>query len=592
MDVEKAALRKKRLTVETSRLPLIPAEKNDGTTGQSRVREVSSRYRSPSPVPSSVRRCPSPTATRTSALSTVTVPKRAISAERKRPTTPSRSSRPSSPSTRSPSTPVQGSVAEALLATKKLAGNKLPEGLWPSTMRSLSVSFQSDTFSLPAGKREKPPPQALTDQTLRSSANIPPKQGVTTPISRKPTPERKRSPLKGKSLVDQSENSKPVDSLNARLVDQHRWPTRAGGKLPSTALTRSVDLSDKTSRASSTSLGTGMPSVRRLSLDGPGKPLQKSSSDLLMIMSSGNSLRRGSGGRSLDDNSIDKMSVAKSRPLTSSVSRPQSPNKASMLSSSLSRGVSPSRTKPTSATPSRGSSPSRVRPSSPSRQPSTSTSVLSFIVDIKKGNKAANHIEDAHMLRLLHNRHLQWRYVNARAHAVLQSQKVISEKRLYNVWRTLSDMSASLIAKRIEVQQLRLTLKLYSFLSEQLPYLDQWALIESEHMSSLSLTTQDLKDCTLRLPAIVLICLYDSTIAKCSSSEYFFPAFIDSPVEGMNSLIAELADVAAQQRAMLDECEALLASTAALQVEECSLRTNLVQCRQSLQPAELNSNRV
>lgn len=34
----------------------------------------------------------------------------------------------------------------------------------------------------------------------------------------------------------------------------------------------------------------------------------------------------------------------------------------------------------------------------------------------------------------------------------------------------------------------------------------------------------------------------------------------------MNCLVSELADVAAQERAMLDECEALLASTAAMQV--------------------------
>lgn len=37
-------------------------------------------------------------------------------------------------------------------------------------------------------------------------------------------------------------------------------------------------------------------------------------------------------------------------------------------------------------------------------------------------------------------------------------------------------------------------------------------------------------------------------------------------VEGMNCLVSELADVAAQERAMLDESEALLASTAAMQV--------------------------
>lgn len=38
----------------------------------------------------------------------------------------------------------------------------------------------------------------------------------------------------------------------------------------------------------------------------------------------------------------------------------------------------------------------------------------------------------------------------------------------------------------------------------------------------------------------------------------------------MNCLVSELADLAAQERAMLDECEALFASTAAMQVRQIS----------------------
>ena len=37
-------------------------------------------------------------------------------------------------------------------------------------------------------------------------------------------------------------------------------------------------------------------------------------------------------------------------------------------------------------------------------------------------------------------------------------------------------------------------------------------------------------------------------------------------VEGMNCIVSELAEMAAQERAMLDECAALLASTASMQV--------------------------
>ncbi|KAL0345914.1 UNVERIFIED_CONTAM: AUGMIN subunit [Sesamum radiatum] len=329
-------------------------------------------------------------------------------------------------------------------------------------MRSLSVSFQSDTFSLPVTKREKPVSHTPSDRTLRPSSNVAHRQ-AESPVSRKPTPERKRSPLKGKNSADQSENSKPVDSSHPRLVDQHRWPSRASGKV-STALSRSIDLADKTSKTSSVSCsGTGTPSLRRLSLDGTSKPLLKSTSDLLM-----------------------QISRARALSLPTPGSRPPSP--------SLSRGVSPSRAKAVNPS-SRGPSPARVRSSSPSRQPQSSTSVLSFIADIKKGKKAANHIEDVHQLRLLYNRHLQWRYANARTDAALQSQKVKAER-----LGAIGDLWDSIMEKRIDLQQLRLKLNLYSVLNKQLTCLDEWASIERDHVNSLTWAIQDLQASTIRIP--------------------------------------------------------------------------------------------
>ncbi|KAL3331687.1 hypothetical protein AABB24_032345 [Solanum stoloniferum] len=575
---------KKISTVETKRAPLIQAEKNHGNTRRPRTREVSSRYRSPTPSASSgPRRCSSPNVTRIgTTASTLSLPKRAISAERKRPTTPS------SPTSPSPSTPVQDTSAEELLS-RKMAGNRLAESLWPSTMRSLSVSFQSDSFSLPVSKREKPAPQALCDRTLRPSSNVVQRQ-ETPPGSRKATPERRRSPLKGKSSSDQAENSRPVDSLNARLVDQHRWPSRTNKKVPSGIMNRSIDLSDKNSKIAPNTRPV-TPTLRRLSLDGYSRPLQKSAGELLSLISVDDnslSMQKSRPSTSLDRTVLTNP-VARSQTVSAPGSRLPSPNKASVLSSSACRGVSPSRTKSVPSTPSRGPSPSRIRPSSPSRhQPKTATSVLSFIADIKKGKKAANHIEDVHQLRLLYNRHLQWRYANARSDAALHTQKAKTEKTLYNVWRNTSDLWTSVIKKRIALQQVKLRLKLFAVLNEQLTYLDEWASIEGDHTSSLSHAIQDLQACTLRLPITgrakgdiesvkEAVCSAVDVMQAMGSSM----RFILSRVEGMNCLVSELADVAAQERAMLDECEALLASTAAMQVEEYSIRSHLIQLKQA-----------
>ncbi|KAK2979656.1 hypothetical protein RJ640_007318, partial [Escallonia rubra] len=583
MDVHESdqALRK-HIVLETPRPPLVPADKNNGTTRRSRTREVSSRYKSPTPP--APRRCPSPNISRTGTSPPVPVPKRAISAERRRPSTP--------PSPSRPSTPVHDKSTDTHLASRKIIGSRLPEALWPSRMRSLSVSFQSDTFSLPISKREKPVTPALSDRTLKPSSNVAHKKAESPPYSRKPTPERKRSPLKGKNSSDQSENSKPVDGLHARLIDQHRWPSRAG-------------LSDRATKASTTHSGTAVPSLRRMSIpDRIGKPLQKSASDAARLLSSDGSSRLELEAcpvdvdqlhipRLLSSNSSERRAsmapALRFQSLPTPGSRPPSPSTTSLFPSSVSRGVSPSRTRVSNPAPSRGVSPSRIRASSPTRQSNSTASVLTFIADIRKGKKASNHIEDAHQLRLLYNRHLQWRYVNARAYSVLHCQKATAERALYNVWRTSSELWDIVTEKRIDLQHLSLKLKLYSVLNEQMAYLDKWALIEWDHACAISGATEDLQASTLRLPVTGGAKADIETVkaAVCSAVELMQTigssiCSILSKVEGVNSLVSELADVAAQERAMLDECESVLASTAVMQVvEEYSLRTHLIQLKEA-----------
>lgn len=614
MDVceSEQALRKHR-TRETPRRPLVPAEKNNAIpTRRSGTREVSSRYKSPTPAaasgpqrcpspsgthrcpsPSGPRRCPSPSSfTRTTAASKL-LPKRALSAERKRPTTPT--------SPPSPSTPAQDDVH----LSRRAASSRMQESLWPSTMRSLSVSFQSDTISIPVSKKERPVTSA-SDRTLRPTSNVAHKQ-VETPNTRKPTPERRRSPLKGKNASDQSENSKPVDGLQSRLIDQHRWPSRIGGKVSSNSLNRSVDHSDKITRTLNSSVpGSGVSSLRRFSLPGDAsRPLQKTSTDVARLLSLVENGRIGSEVKAFDD-SFQVLRPHKSVPATTSGktglafagvrsqslatpgSRPASPSRTTMLSSSSSRGVSPSRSRP--ATPPGGVSPSRIRATNSSNQSNNSISVLSFIADFKKGKKGAAYVEDAHQLRLMYNRYLQWRFANARAEDAFYVKNAIVEKTLYNVWSTTLSMWESITRKRIYLQQLQLELKLNSILNDQMAYLDDWAALESNHVDALSGAVEDLEANTLRLPLTggakadieplkVAICSAVDVMQAMGSA--IRPLF--SRVEGMNNLISEVAIVSAQEKAMLDECEALLAFSTSMQVEEYSLRTHLMQFKQALE---------
>ncbi|KAE8735445.1 QWRF motif-containing protein 8 [Hibiscus syriacus] len=933
MDVCKPEQRLHKLAAaDPTRPPLVSAEKNNGplNTRHSRTREVSSRHKSPTPsTPSGPRRCPSPTPSRTTPTPSPGVQKRAVSAERKRPATP--------PPLQITSTPVNDSSTAAPISSRRLSTGRIPDSLWPSTMRNLSVPFQSGTLS-PVSKKEKEKPvsNVSLDRTLRPSSNVAHiKQSETSTLSRKPSPERKRSHLEGENAPDQSENAKPVDGLPSRLIDHHRWPSRIGGKLSSNSPNKSVDQGCKIVKNLSTP-NLELSSLKRMPVsDSSAKPLLKSSNDAGRLLSIDDIGRVGFAATSIDDKprrasfpaSILSPSSLDKTPLTTSGSQSQSPRKTSVSrgvsphlprpstptargASHTSRGVSPTPTvrgsSHTSISPtptarganhtSRGVSPTRMRTSTSSSQshsstpvlsptprvvsptrmrtstsssqshsstpvlsPTTSgtsttsslsysstsvinstarvvsptrmrtstssnqshsstsnsfsqfrsstsilsstpivvsptqmktstsesqsyssttrfvsppqmrtstsssqsqsstsasskqsqssisasscqshvstsilsstprvvspirvrtssssqshsstsvlssaprvlsptrmrtstssrkthsrshssssvlgsnsrgvsptprgvsptpkvvsptrmrtstsssqfhsstsvfsstsrgvsptprgvnptprvvsptrmrtstlssqshssTSVLSFVTDCKKGRKGVNSMEDAHQLRLLYNRYLQWRFANAHAEAVFDIQKVNSEETLYNVWNDTLDLCNALIKEKINLQWLKLELKLDSLLNHQMAYLDNWALLERDHISSLAGAEEDLEASTLLIPITggakadieslkAAICsAVDVMQAMGSSICSLLPK-----VEGVNYRVSELAAIGAQEKNMLDQCEALLSSTAAMQLEECSLMAHLTQTKQPLKKSK------
>ncbi|KAA3464063.1 tif31 [Gossypium australe] len=615
--------------VDTIRPPLVPAEKNNAvlTTSHPRTKEVSSSYEAPTPPTSSdPRRFPSPNLTRTSPTPFQVVQKRALSAERKRPSTP--------PSHQNPSTPVHDSSTSMPISSRRLSANRIPESLWPSTMRSHSVSFQSDDISIPLSQKEKEKSgsNVSLDRTLKPPSNVAHKQqSETSTLSRKPSPERKRNLLEGKNAADQSENAKPVDDLPSRLIDHHRWPSRIGGKLSSNSLTKSVDMGDKIVKNLSTPVPGTLSSLKRMPMSNNlGKPLQKTSGDAARLLSHEEIGRVGSEAILINDkslratvptgilcaSSLEKSTVANSgsrsrSPSRTSVSRGISPYPAGP-SSPPSRGVSPTprgvslpiRTSiPSiiSSTP-RGVSPT-PRVVSPTRMRTSTSSSTSVINSTPRGvspsprvRKSASFIEDAHQLRLLYNRYLQWRYANAHSEAVLYIQKVNAEETSYNVWNATLGLWDALIKKRINLQRLKLELKLNSILNDQMGYLKDWVLLERDHIRCLAGAVEDLKATTLHLPVTdggradseslkAAICsVVDVMQAMGSSICSLVPK-----VEGVNNWVSELAAISAQEQNMLDQCEALLASTADLQLEEYSLRSHLIQTKQ---PSKKNKQPV
>ncbi|XP_030466563.1 QWRF motif-containing protein 2-like isoform X2 [Syzygium oleosum] len=621
-----------------SRPPLLPSEPDNALAPPRRAkgREVTSRYLSSSSASStrttssssasstsssasscsSSKRCPSPLISRTAAAAATPgsgAAKRSQSAERRRPAT----DRPSSADSRGGGGASKGgemTAAQKLLVT---------------SARSLSVSFQGESYSLPVSKAKSSPAPSST---------------------RKGTPERRKPVTAATPRRDQLENSKPVE--------KQRWPGRSRQE---NFLSRSVDFGEDRRRTGGSrgnvvrALQTSMMIDVRASLD--GRLLVSDSSDHGLGKADEVNVHRSSGfesnGRtdcsSSDSESVSsgstkgvqecgggqeqngprgvvvparfwqqtinrmrrqpevgtplltspflKMSSApklvmpKKPGFDSPVSSPKGPlscrGQASPIRGAV-RPASPSKLTHLAVSSPRGLSPSWARNAVAGTPLDVSASnipsFLSFAAEARRGKMGESRMVDAHGLRLLHNRLLQWRFVNARADEALSAQTLHTERSIYNAWLSIFKLRESVKTKRIELQLQRQNLKLTSVVHGQIRYLEEWASMDQDYSNSLSGANEALKASTLRLPVIggarVDIRKVKNAISSAVEVMQTMASSIclfSSEVGDVYNLMAELARVSSQEHAVLDQCRDLLSMIAAMQVNESSLRTHLLQ---------------
>ncbi|XP_020242842.1 QWRF motif-containing protein 2-like, partial [Asparagus officinalis] len=554
--------------------PLIPSEKDNATISSRRPRtkEITSRYLSSSSSTSTSTSYTSSSSNSTSSSASRRYPSPLLTPRPSTPTALSQSKRSHSVDRSRPSTPKSNPQETISNAARALC----------TTTRSLSVSFQGESFFYQTSK-------------AKAASNSP------NP-TRKPTPERRRSDAK-------TENSKPVEHSHSR-----RWPA---ARSLSSSLTRSLDCSDSkkdpilaTVRLLQQSSVLMEDGTRRVSFDGqmgldsdsdsvssgsnsganevsvplrakvtsrgisvPARFWQENGSRLRRIPEPG--IKSPAIKRTLSDSPLSspRSAASPNRPI-----RPSSPSKAA---GSPARGM---------ASPLRGRGNSSVMGSSSplpnGQQVGNAPSIISFAAEVRRAKKGENRIEEAHLLRLLDNRNLQWRWVNARACAALMVQRLAAEKNLYNAWMATSELRDSVTRKRIKLQLLTQNLKLTSILKQQMTYLDEWSNIDRDHASSLSGATEALKASTLRLPVVSgaradLQKVKDAVSSAVDVMQAMGSSICSllSKVEGTNSVLSELSKVAEQERGLLNQSRDLLSTIAAMHVKQCSLRGHILQLR-------------
>lgn len=529
---------------------------------------------------------------------TPTPTRRAQSVERRRTPTP---------------TPVKSGVAELSSAARLLM----------KTTRSLSVSFQGESFKLPVSKA-KPAPAPAPATSLRKGA-----------------PEKPRANTLVKDQRDEM-----------KISDQYRWPGRSKA-MNSSILTRSLDCgADKSKlfgsgngiRDSNNSVMKSKRETRLKSDSVNGEVTRKdqcsddansgsmsvksadcgvSDSDSVSSGSTlGGSVARVKGGlrgivvpaRFLQEtdnrlrkevepafgspkvkNNDSKMKNSSTPIGTRKCLPPVSLSKAESVGgrftspirggtrlASISKGLFTSVNSPS---PRGRPSPTRTRNGKPDNSDDVNTpSVLSFTSDMKRVRVGENRVNDAHELRMLYNRQLQWRFVNARAEAALLIQSGTAERSLYNAWVTISKLRHSIRSKRIQLQLLTQNLKLYSILKGQASYLETWCLIDSDHCLSLSEARQALETSIANLPFVdgAMADIQLLKTAMCSAADVMqrMTSSVGSHmimVEQVSLLASELANTTANEITLVDQGKNLLSGLTAMQVNECSLKTHILQ---------------
>ncbi|CAM0950891.1 unnamed protein product [Alopecurus aequalis] len=213
------------------------------------------------------------------------------------------------------------------------------------------------------------------------------------------------------------------------------------------------------------------------------------------------------------------------------------------------------------------------------------------VAELKKavllgGRKLAGKQEDVHQLRMLDNRHVQYRFLNARAEAVAKAKAAAAENSLFGLAERLTGLRESVADKRAEAEKIKRGQRLFSIVGRQVPYLDLWSDIEEDYSSCLTGATSALHNASLRLPIVGGVRINCEEISEVLNSavQLLEPA---SPcvrkllpkVEEVDCVASNLAQVIASERALIEECGNLLNQAHHLQMREYSLRSQLMQLK-------------
>ncbi|KAI3765601.1 hypothetical protein L2E82_15639 [Cichorium intybus] len=193
-------------------------------------------------------------------------------------------------------------------------------------------------------------------------------------------------------------------------------------------------------------------------------------------------------------------------------------------------------------------------------------------------------VESVHQLRMMHGSWMRWRYANARANVANETLEDKVKKDLLHVWENMAKLQQSVLQKKLRLEKEKLEMKLNFILHAQMKMLEGWRDIERKHTSNVLMTKDCLEGVACKIPLIEgakmdpqtsLLTLRHATdlvAAVMSTMSSLMPtAYVTV------STFSELAKVMIEEKLLLEECLEHFRVISALEIEERSLRCNIIE---------------
>lgn len=196
--------------------------------------------------------------------------------------------------------------------------------------------------------------------------------------------------------------------------------------------------------------------------------------------------------------------------------------------------------------------------------------------------------EAAHRARMLTARLLQWRFANARLEKAVARATSAAENKLFYTWLRVAELRNIQAAKRIVAQRRRQKLELARLLRPQLPLLAAWEALAKAHTDATADLGRVLSAACTNLPlaagARADVDALHETMRCCVGTVDEIEASITdvfyATAGAASGALGELARTIQQEMECLEEATRLSSIVTGLQMQEVSLRANLMQAKQ------------